>query len=506
MRDVGYPPTVPLVSIVVPMADDAVDGAQRLANANAQTWTHLELLTPHVRNGNFAAAVNVGILASEGTYISVLLPGTRHSPAKVARQMEFINRFELQEAVVFCNYTIHGDPGHADVVVELPSVDPSVMPSKLCTGFALEPGSLLFPRHVFDLFGPLDEAAPQTAFFEFCIRLGSQVPLVGMADQLLSVTRTDMHRSDKQPWRRAYARALSVLLDGPAGRADNDLFSALGQAASARLSEGQPLAAWDVFRAAAKRLSSTHAKSRALRSFALPLLRLVFRRLPVGIKRLVRPAAGTSVAGAVERLDFAAIYQNNGFVGTESLSGAGSTVFQTRVIRRELPLLLRRLGATSMLDIPCGDFHWMRALDLADIRYIGADVVGDMVEFNQRRFSATGREFQRVDLITGPLPTADLVFCRDCLVHLPYTDAMSAIDTVRRSACKWLLSTTFVRTDPNEELGEAGWRPLNLTLPPFNLPPPKLLILEKCTEVGGMAGDKALGLWRIADLPPFQRA
>jgi len=51
----------------------------------------------------------------------------------------------------------------------------------------------------------------------------------------------------------------------------------------------------------------------------------------------------------------------------------------------------------------------------------------------------------------------------------------------------------------------AGWRALNLTLPPFNLPPPTLLILEKCTEAGGNAGDKSLGLWRITDLQPCQQ-
>jgi len=137
------------------------------------------------------------------------------------------------------------------------------------------------------------------------------------------------------------------------------------------------------------------------------------------------------------------------------------------------------LKTKRILDIPCGDFHWMREVSLAGIHYTGADVVEEMVEANQRQFGAEEREFKRVDLISGPLPTADLVLCRDCLVHLPFDDALSAIDTICNSQCQWLLTTTFTRNDPNKDLDDAGWRPLNLTLPPFNFPLPELLISEK---------------------------
>jgi hypothetical protein len=33
-----------------------------------------------------------------------------------------------------------------------------------------------------------------------------------------------------------------------------------------------------------------------------------------------------------------------------------------------------------------------------------------------------------------------------------------------------------------------------------------MLISEKCTEAGGLAGDKSLGLWRVADLQLRERA
>ena len=37
------------------------------------------------------------------------------------------------------------------------------------------------------------------------------------------------------------------------------------------------------------------------------------------------------------------------------------------------------------------------------------------------------------------------------------------------------------------------------------LPEPLDVIVEGCTEVGGAYADKALGLWRIADLPHLPR-
>lgn len=505
----------PRVSIIVPMADDAIDGAQRLASAQAQTWSYCEVVAVytdksappsgaiHLPGGNLAAAINAGISASKGDYISLLLPGASYLTEKITRQIEFIERFELHETVVFCDHTILGHKGLPSKAVALPSVDPSVMFRKLYCGFPLQYSSLLFPRQAFDMLGPLYEEAPLPSLHEFCWRLSKSMSFVGMADRLVSVAQRGMAPREKRQWRSLYARMLPELLsEQQGGVVDGNFFASLGDAATARLTEGLPLAAWDVVRAMMRALSGSSHKFHELQSFSKPLLRRAFRHRSDRVKRLLRSCVQGRNRNHTARLDFSTIYRSNGFCGTESLSGAGSTLFQTRIIRRELPLLFRRLGVRSMLDIPCGDFHWMRTVDLADIHYTGADVVDEMVEINQSRFGAEKREFKRVDLISGPLPAADLVFCRDCLVHLPFEDALSAIDTIRNSQCQWLLTTTFPRTEANKNpLGEMGWRPLNLTLPPFNFPPPELLITEKCTEAGGLAGDKALGLWRIADLP-----
>jgi hypothetical protein len=112
----------------------------------------------------------------------------------------------------------------------------------------------------------------------------------------------------------------------------------------------------------------------------------------------------------------------------------------------------------------------------------------------------------RLNLTRDPLPRADVVLCRDCLVHLRYAQIFAAFVNLRRSGAKYLLATTFVELDANSEIDTGDWRPVNLCLPPFALPEPLTVIIEGCTEIDGAYADKALGLWRVADLPERPRS
>jgi SAM-dependent methyltransferase len=198
---------------------------------------------------------------------------------------------------------------------------------------------------------------------------------------------------------------------------------------------------------------------------------------------------------------FTAIYDQNGFGGCVSRSGPGSTLPSTAAIREELPGLLDRHGITSILDAPCGDCHWISALDWARIRYQGVDVVDSVIRRNVELFREQGMAFIRADLCVDPLPQVDLIVCRDCWVHLTVRQIQSCLDNFRRSQSRYLLATTFPSKGPNRDL-KAGaiWRPLNLERPPFGFPAPLELLVERCLEADGRYADKALGLWRLADL------
>ena len=191
----------------------------------------------------------------------------------------------------------------------------------------------------------------------------------------------------------------------------------------------------------------------------------------------------------------------NHWMGAESPSGPGSSLDQTAVLRRALPGLCRRLGVRTLLDLPCGDGHWMSLTDLGPVRYIGADLLPEIVEACAARGGQAGREFRVLDLLTAPLPDADLLLCRDCLVHLSFADVARAIANIRRARVTWLLATTFTEQRVNEDIQTGDWRPLSLQAPPFAWPAPEEVLTEQCTEAEGRFADKSLGLWRVDSLP-----
>lgn len=197
---------------------------------------------------------------------------------------------------------------------------------------------------------------------------------------------------------------------------------------------------------------------------------------------------------------FNKIYEDNDWGDEDSRSGPGSNLAQTEAISKSLPLVIADFGVKSMLDIPCGDYFWMQTVHLGVEKYIGAELVDAMVDVNQKKYGDNERSFIRLNITKDALPTADLIFCRDLFVHLSYKEIQMALDNIKRSGSKYLLTTTFVDDRTNEDTYAGRWRPLNLQSAPFGFPEPIRLIDEHCTENEGRYSDKSLGLWEIAML------
>jgi glycosyltransferase involved in cell wall biosynthesis len=205
--------------------------------------------------------------------------------------------------------------------------------------------------------------------------------------------------------------------------------------------------------------------------------------------------------GAPIRNVFADIHAGNYWGNEDSQSGYGSDLTQTAAVREALPGLLAALGVRRVLDIPCGDLFWISRCSLDLDEYIGADIVPDLVDEVRRRYGSAQRQFRCLDLTSDSLPQADLVLCRDALVHLSFADIAKAIANLKASGSTYLLTTTFTGRESNIDIPTGHWRPLNLERPPFSFPPPMRLIDERCTEHFGKFADKSLGLWRLAELP-----
>jgi len=200
------------------------------------------------------------------------------------------------------------------------------------------------------------------------------------------------------------------------------------------------------------------------------------------------------------------IYRTRHWSGSEAASGEGAGWEQTAELRVALPAILRELQTRTLLDLPCGDFSWMRHLDLPVTEYIRADLLSYLIGQHQARYTDDRHRFMTLNLSSDPLPRADLLLCRDCLVHLSFADIVRALENIRRSGIVYLLTTTFPDCDQNEDAVTGDWRVLNLERPPFRFPVPLRLLNEKCTEGGGVFRDKSLGLWRVEHLPSVHDA
>jgi len=194
------------------------------------------------------------------------------------------------------------------------------------------------------------------------------------------------------------------------------------------------------------------------------------------------------------KIVFSEIYRKNLWQDLESVSGRGSTLARTAAIMSHLPSLLEELDAKTLLDAACGDFNWMKHTKLGAVKYTGADVVPDLIARNRRLYGGEGRTFVVLDVTKDRLPKADVILCRDSLIHLSFRNIHAAIDNFKRAGAKYLICTTHTVVLENTDCPDGGWRSVNLQLPPFNFPPPLKLIIEDA-ELG-----KCLGVWRLDDL------
>jgi hypothetical protein len=190
-------------------------------------------------------------------------------------------------------------------------------------------------------------------------------------------------------------------------------------------------------------------------------------------------------------------YATDAWGSSESGSGVGSELGATENVRVYLPELFHRLKVSTFLDAPCGDWNWMRQVDLSGVDYIGADVVPAVIAQNNTRYARSDVRFVDADLTKDDLPAADMIMCRDCWVHLSFQDIAAMLRNFRRTGATWLLvSTTPSHGSNQDQRTSIDWRPLNLRLPPFNFPP----------EIEGRKDHFPnepflLTLWRMADLP-----
>jgi len=188
---------------------------------------------------------------------------------------------------------------------------------------------------------------------------------------------------------------------------------------------------------------------------------------------------------------FNKIYTENLWGNSESKSGPGSSFLETQLIGPQLKRIIKQYDIKTMLDVPCGDFNWMSHLvNHLGCKYTGGDIVSEIISENSIRYPNV--QFQKIDL-TSLSSSADLIFCRDCLVHFPFAFIHKTIESLKKTQSKYFMTTHFPANPFNADIPIGHWRPLNLCQSPFNWPQPIDIIVEGFYQ-------KALGIWEIQSL------
>lgn len=201
---------------------------------------------------------------------------------------------------------------------------------------------------------------------------------------------------------------------------------------------------------------------------------------------------------------FTSIYSKNSWGNNDSVSGVGSSLKHTKKIIPQLNELIDKLKITSLLDLPCGDFNWIKNIDLSKVNYLGADIVPEIITVNKKKHEQDFIKFQKINLITDKLKSFDAILIRDCFVHFSYLDIKKSLKNIKDSKSEYLITTTFTKQAINYDITTGDWRPINLEKVPFNFPPPIMLIKEQYNpnfkkEFRG----KSLGIWKISELEQF---
>lgn len=158
-------------------------------------------------------------------------------------------------------------------------------------------------------------------------------------------------------------------------------------------------------------------------------------------------------------------------IDTYSVCGCGSQLdSSTENLRTNLYSFLKKHKINSIADIPCGDYWWMRYVDLHDISYVGGDIITAQVQKLREKFP--DKEFKRLDIRIDKLPDVDLLFCRDCLFHFSEIDKRKALNNYATSGIKYILMSNHPESINNVDIKTGDFGHINWQLAPWSFSAP----------------------------------
>ena len=486
-----------LVSIIIPVYNGSEYMREAIDSALSQTYKNIEVIvindgsndngkTDEIaksygkkiryfskENGGVATALNLGIEKMEGEYFSWLSHDDVYLPEKVSEQMEIMNKYKTP-VIIYSDYIKIDSENLFLEKKEFPDISGEGFRLHLTINNMMNGCSFLIPKECFKEAGVFNKGLKTTQDYDMWFRLAEIYSFIHIPKSLMKM--------------RIHKRQTTNLISDVVLKECNDLmisFTEKLSSAELKLYSGKRSVILSYLRLAKNFHNRKFFKARnfAFKKALELVLNMAFAFFSIKNRLTKR---------------FRIYYLENTFNSSESRSGEGSTLRQTKIVRAELPKILKCYGVETLLDAPCGDLNWIKETDLSNIKYLGVDIVSEIISENKKKYFDIG-EFFCLDIVSDNLPLTDMIMSRDCLVHLTFSEAKKAIKNMKRSGSKYLFTTSFTDREINEEL-KGEWRPLNLEKPPFNFPIPLLILNEGCTEADSKFKDKSLCLWEFKDI------
>ena len=200
---------------------------------------------------------------------------------------------------------------------------------------------------------------------------------------------------------------------------------------------------------------------------------------------------------------FSDIYSRKAWGDGLSLSGPGSDPLISAPYVAYVEQLIGGEGVTSVVDLGHGDWQMWPADAFSRVTYTGLEVVPQVSKLVREQFGRPGRNFLEGDVVSASWPIADLVLCKDVLMHLPNADAAQILGKMAKfprivichdvlppqrsvaaaaSQARAQLAPVFRWNEllkrkrfwrrfmvTNQEIAAGGYRPLDLGSKPWNL-------------------------------------
>src|SRR5271165_4889047 len=142
------------------------------------------------------------------------------------------------------------------------------------------------------------------------------------------------------------------------------------------------------------------------------------------------------------RKTFQMVYRNN-LWGTDGksqfFSGLGSHGEPAAAyVDAIVPIILAHLNdcgrQATILDLGCGDFSVGAQLlqRLPPLRYLGCDVVPEIIEHNRKQYGGSRVQFQTLDIVCEDLPDGDICLVREVFQHLSNRDIACVLPKLRK--------------------------------------------------------------------------